>query len=268
MSFHIVTVPIERTAETFEALNAFLARRRVLSVDRQLIHDGTRSAWTFCVTWVPLDGDAEGDGADDAAKKGRVDYREVLDEQDFAVFAKLRDLRKRTSEREGVPPYALFTNEQLAEMVRRKVATVADLGRIHGVGPARVERYGAAFVEVLRAAVLTGAPATRRGTTRRAAAVDTARTGSTVAAPGTRTRGTYARRTATRTTPRTATTTWVFVLLERRRGAGWPAPDQTPAASDRPVIGEIHRRSSVEVAAADARSNPRRGVAFPRGGAR
>lgn len=159
MRFHVITVPVERPAEALEELNAFLARHRVLSVDRQLIHDGARSAWSFCVTWVPLDGDAEGDGADDAAKKGRVDYREVLDEQDFAVFAKLRDLRKRTCEREGVPPYALFTNEQLAEMVRRKVATVADLGRIHGVGPARVERYGAAFVEVLRAALPPTTPA-------------------------------------------------------------------------------------------------------------
>jgi len=153
MRFHIITAPVHHAEAALEELNTFLARHRVLAVDRQLVQDGGQSAWTFCITWVPLDTDADADAADDPSKKGRIDYREVLSEQDFAVFVKLRDLRKQLSEREGVPPYALFNNEQLAEMVRRRATTTTDLGRIHGVGPARVERYGAAFVELLRAAL-------------------------------------------------------------------------------------------------------------------
>ena len=46
--------------------------------------------------------------------------------------------------------YAVFSNEQLAEMVRRGVESAAALGAIEGVGPARVERYGAAVLERLR----------------------------------------------------------------------------------------------------------------------
>jgi hypothetical protein len=50
-----------------------------------------------------------------------VDYKEVLNEADFAVFSRLRDLRKVIAEKEAVPAYAIFTNEQLAAMVTGKV---------------------------------------------------------------------------------------------------------------------------------------------------
>jgi superfamily II DNA helicase RecQ len=79
----------------------------------------------------------------------RTDYREVLKEQDFAVFAQLRSLRKAVAEREGVPAYALFTNEHLAEMVLKRAATATALGTIEGVGKARMEKYGALFLDVL-----------------------------------------------------------------------------------------------------------------------
>ena len=46
--------------------------------------------------------------------KQRVDYKEVLSPADFALFAKLRDWRKATAEQEGIPVYAVLTNEQLA----------------------------------------------------------------------------------------------------------------------------------------------------------
>ncbi|MBI4754199.1 MAG: HRDC domain-containing protein [Betaproteobacteria bacterium] len=52
-------------------------------------------------------------------KRERIDYREVLNEQDFAVFADLRRLRKGLAEQDGVPAYALFTNEQLVALRAR-----------------------------------------------------------------------------------------------------------------------------------------------------
>ena len=40
----------------------------------------------------------------------------------------------------------MFTNEQLAQIVQRRVDTLAALGEIEGVGPARLARYGAAVL--------------------------------------------------------------------------------------------------------------------------
>ena len=116
--------------------------------------DGPNSTWAVCVSF-----DRYGAQRPPAGKRARVDYRDVLDEPEFAVFARLRALRKELAEGEGVPPYALFTNEQLAEMVQRRVVSVAALKEIAGIGEARVEKYGEAFLAVLKEAALPAAAA-------------------------------------------------------------------------------------------------------------
>lgn len=126
-------------------LNEFLASHRVLSVDRQLVADGSNSFWTVCVTWL------EGDGGRSASStsnkdRGKIDYREVLPENEFRMFATLRTLRKEIAEKEDVPAYALFTNYQLAEMVRKRVTSLTELSEIPGIGPARIEKYGERFL--------------------------------------------------------------------------------------------------------------------------
>jgi superfamily II DNA helicase RecQ len=95
-----------------------------------------------------LDGVA---GAEKSRSGPKVDYKEVLNEADFALFCTLRDVRKALSEKEAVPAYSIFTNEQLAAMVTQKAVTAASLETIPGVGAARVEKYGAAFLAVLAA---------------------------------------------------------------------------------------------------------------------
>ncbi|MCB1777333.1 MAG: HRDC domain-containing protein [Candidatus Competibacteraceae bacterium] len=143
--FHILAC--DPAAET-EVLNRFLAERRIVAVDRQFVADGGNSFWALSVTY--RDGtSADPTGAPNRPEKTRIDYREVFDERDFATFVALRTLRKELAETEGVPAYALFTNEQLAAMVRGKVRTIADLAAIEGVGKSRVEKYAAAFLKVL-----------------------------------------------------------------------------------------------------------------------
>ena len=78
----------------------------------------------------------------------------MLTDPEFAVFARLRALRMERADAEGVPAYALFTNEQLAEMVRRRVLTIAALRDIQGIGEARTEKYGEAFLHILQDAAL------------------------------------------------------------------------------------------------------------------
>jgi superfamily II DNA helicase RecQ len=72
----------------------------------------------------------------------------VLDEPTFKIFARLRDLRKKLAEEERLPAYAVFTNEQLAEIAKARCATPAELGKLEGIGPARVEKYGEAVIAV------------------------------------------------------------------------------------------------------------------------
>ena len=52
-----------------------------------------------------------------------MDYREVLNPEQFAAFVKLRTLRQTISKEEAVPVYVIFTNEQLAAMGQNGAAS-------------------------------------------------------------------------------------------------------------------------------------------------
>ena len=61
----------------------------------------------------------------------------------------LRALRRRLAEEHGVPPYVIFPDSTLLEMLRSQPTTLAEMGRVSGVGARKLERYGDAFLEVL-----------------------------------------------------------------------------------------------------------------------
>jgi superfamily II DNA helicase RecQ len=145
MQMRFFTIPVHGGDTAEEALNHFLASHRVLAIDRSFVQDQANSGWSLCVSFEPGESRPQPDG-----KRLRVDYREVLNEGDFAVFARLRALRKELSDAEGVPPYALFTNEQLAEMVQRVVRTPAAMLEISGIGETRLKKYGRRFLDLLQ----------------------------------------------------------------------------------------------------------------------
>ncbi len=158
MQLRFFTIPIQGGEAIAEELNRFLASQRILAVERHLVQDGGSSAWAVCIAFEPA-----GDGGRPATtRRGKVDYREVMNEVDFATYARLRSLRKEIAEQEGVPVYALFTNEQMAEMVTRRIATAGALREIAGVGEARVEKYGAPFLAALAEALQSSEPNAER----------------------------------------------------------------------------------------------------------
>jgi superfamily II DNA helicase RecQ len=145
MKLQFFTIPVSDPTAAMDELNAFLAVHRVVTVERQFVADGANSLWSVCVSYV------EGEGRPSPEKRQkRVDYREMLPAEEFAVFSKLRQLRKELAEQEGIPVYAVFTNDHLAAMVRQRVMSLAGLNRIDGVGKARLEKYGDAFLHLLK----------------------------------------------------------------------------------------------------------------------
>ncbi|RIV28691.1 DNA helicase RecQ [Alicyclobacillaceae bacterium I2511] len=69
---------------------------------------------------------------------------------DGPLFERLRVLRKQISDRDGVPPYVIFPDSTLRELVATHPATLDEMLSIKGVGVVKLERYGAAFLAVLR----------------------------------------------------------------------------------------------------------------------
>ncbi|GAB6907537.1 HRDC domain protein [Desulfosarcina cetonica] len=144
MKYAFFSIPARHPDDSQQSLNTFCSGCQVLNVEKEFVADGERSFWSVCVTWIDGDGDKKN------LPKSRIDYKEILNEQDFAVFAKLRSLRKSIADKEGLPLYALFSNEQLAVMVQQRVTTQSALAAIDGVGKARIGKYGQEFLALLR----------------------------------------------------------------------------------------------------------------------
>ncbi len=118
-----------------EICNTFLRSKKILKLNHQFVADGANSYWSVLVEYL------ESTGKNNNEKRERIDYRKVLSPEDFSVFDRLRKARKKFAERDGVPVYTVFTNEQLAKIVTEKITTPAELKKIDGVGQATAEKY-------------------------------------------------------------------------------------------------------------------------------
>ena len=65
-------------------------------------------------------------------------------------FEALRAWRTRAAKAQAVPPYVIFHDSVLQEIAAESPASLAELGRIKGVGASKLERYGAEVLARLR----------------------------------------------------------------------------------------------------------------------
>ncbi len=79
-------------------------------------------------------------------RKGAAEFH-----PDPQLFEALRALRKRLAERDHVPPFVVFSDATLAEMASVRPTDEAALLEINGVGGRKLERYGADFLDTIRA---------------------------------------------------------------------------------------------------------------------
>ena len=66
------------------------------------------------------------------------------------MFERLRAVRRRIADAEGVPAYIVFSDAVLRAMAARLPRDDDGMRGVPGIGPVKLERYGAAFLEVLR----------------------------------------------------------------------------------------------------------------------
>jgi ATP-dependent DNA helicase RecQ len=88
-----------------------------------------------------------GAGAGAGGRRGTVD----LPPEDDRLWHALRAKRLDLARTEGLPPYVIFHDSTLLEMVRQRPRTPGDLARVPGVGGRKLERYGEAFLGVILA---------------------------------------------------------------------------------------------------------------------
>ena len=70
-------------------------------------------------------------------------------EPDPALLEALRQWRTEQARTQSVPPYIIFSNKILEAIAAQKPATPEDLRQIAGVGPAKLEQYGQAVINLV-----------------------------------------------------------------------------------------------------------------------
>lgn len=144
MQIRIFNVPLTDNGESLAELNRFLAGQKVLEVEQRFFQNEKGACWSFCVRFLS----SNAGGFLSHTNKQKVDYKEVLNENEFAIFSKLRECRKIIASTDAVPAYAVFTDEELAGIARLPVLETAKLIAIKGIGDKKVEKYGKQLIEL------------------------------------------------------------------------------------------------------------------------
>jgi len=142
MQIKIFTIPIISGEAQEQEMNTFLRSKRVLQTESQLISNEHGDFWCFCIKYLE-----DGSGKISSTGRRKVDYKEVLDELSFQRFARMREIRKRLAKEEGIPAYAIFTDEELSNLAKIEKLTPIKMQSVKGVGEKKVQKYAQHFIE-------------------------------------------------------------------------------------------------------------------------
>lgn len=102
----------------------------------------TEKAWRVLKSQEPVMGTHVSEPADYSRINLPDDYDETL-------FELLRKQRKKLADDEDVPSYVIFADRTLIQIAQQYPRTKSALRRIHGIGDAKLERYGKIFLELI-----------------------------------------------------------------------------------------------------------------------
>jgi len=76
----------------------------------------------------------------------------TVSDSDRSLWDALRECRKALAREHDVPPYVIFHDATLMQMMEYRPTNLDAMLGISGVGPSKLDRYGEAFLEVIRSA--------------------------------------------------------------------------------------------------------------------
>ena len=87
------------------------------------------------------------------ARRGKVERKgqaaSVVPQADQALFELLRQKRMEIARAQNVPPYVIFHDKTLVELAAARPTSRKAMADVPGVGEAKLERYGPAFLSVI-----------------------------------------------------------------------------------------------------------------------
>jgi len=137
-------IPLYSGSDEQEEINRFLRGHRIVQTMKELVINNGTSNWAILVEYLDNHDKKTGEQI-----KSKIDYKEILTPADFTLYSKLRDIRKKLAEENGLPVYAVCTNEQIAEIAKRKPNSLAECMKIDGIGQGKADKYIPAFLDCI-----------------------------------------------------------------------------------------------------------------------
>jgi len=146
LKLKVFTLRFSNEANGFDdaPMQAFLADKQVVEVTNHFFVHENVPYLTLLVSYRDVE------GLEREFRNRRKDPRMDLDQQEQQIYDALRAWRSATAKQEGIPPYVIVNNRQLAQCVKMRAQSKAGLVQVRGIGEAKIERYGEMMLEILK----------------------------------------------------------------------------------------------------------------------
>lgn len=143
MQFKIFTLNVIDTDDSIDKLNKFLNCNKIIDIEKHCCETNNGILWTFCVQYI----NSTNLPQKTTIKPEKIDYKNVLNEDQFKIFLQLRTIRKALADQEAVPAYAIFTDAELAEISKLTEINEQKMKSINGIGEKKILKYGQNFCD-------------------------------------------------------------------------------------------------------------------------
>jgi superfamily II DNA helicase RecQ len=146
----IFTLKYEERTESFNdsVMSNFLADKEILRWESRFFERKNEYFWTVLVEYR-LSVISQTEPVRKTEKSRYESYKEMLTENDLPLFNVLREWRAERCKEEGIPPYVICTNLQLAKIAVMRPSSLNALRGIEGIGRSKVEKYGKEILQIL-----------------------------------------------------------------------------------------------------------------------
>ncbi|HXK50866.1 MAG TPA: HRDC domain-containing protein [Clostridiales bacterium] len=121
-----------------DELNKFIVNKKINSYKAEFFQNGGATFWTVFLDYENVH----------SSKDNTKAIEEALNEEEKALFGKLKEWRKEAADKNGFPVYVVCNNKEMVELVKNKPVTMEGLRNVQGFGDKKIENYGKEIVEL------------------------------------------------------------------------------------------------------------------------
>lgn len=136
--FRIITIPFSNRESGFSVkeLNEFVRNKRGITYQAELMKTGGNYYWSVFIYYE-----------EEISKKTEYEFKNDYEKQ---MYEELKKWRNARAEKEGIPPYIIFTNKQLKDIVKIKCESKESLKNVEGIGESKSGNYGSEVIEIVK----------------------------------------------------------------------------------------------------------------------